>query len=200
MAIDQPWPPPAGRVTALFVSVALMMLAITWVYRGMRAVMDIGGACASGGPYVPVQPCPGGATALLTIGIFVMVGAALAGTAIAVSVGAPVLLLAMWWLLFGALGWNFIDYGVVQGDPGDGSVVWGWLICGVMFWLMAAPALAIQIAALLGVPGRVAVRLAGRSSRLAALNEHSGAWWLCYLLLAVVGVGLGWWTFDRWAT
>jgi hypothetical protein len=31
---------------------------ITLVFLGMRAVMDIGGACADGGPYVSANPCP----------------------------------------------------------------------------------------------------------------------------------------------
>ena len=43
---------------------------VTFVWLGMRAVMDIGGACADGGPFVPVQPCPDGAPAAMVLGIF----------------------------------------------------------------------------------------------------------------------------------
>ena len=50
MAIQQPAAVPYGRLATLCVCVVLMTTALTWVYRGMRAVMDIGGTCASGGP------------------------------------------------------------------------------------------------------------------------------------------------------
>ena len=32
--------------------------------------MDIGGACADGGPFLPVQPCPEGVPLLMMLGIF----------------------------------------------------------------------------------------------------------------------------------
>lgn len=196
VAINEAIPLPRGRAAGLGLSVLVMMLAMTWVYRGMRAAMDIGGACANNGPYVPVQPCPAGPTALLSIGIPLVVLSALAGSAIAVMLRAPIPLLMMWWLLFGVLGWNFIDYGVVQGDPDDGGLIWGWLICGVMFWAMALPALVLQLAMAFWLPDR----LRGRAERLASLIESSSTWWLYYLLVTIAGIGIGWWTFDLWAT
>ena len=39
-------------------------------------------------------------------------------------------------LLFGSLGWNFLEYAFAE----DG-IVMGWLIPGIMFELMALPAL-----------------------------------------------------------
>ena len=117
-------------------------LCLTLVYLGMRSVMDVGGMCAHGGPYVSAQPCPEGAPLALMLGIFglFLFGglATVAGLRIGGAwAGAPIL---GWGALFGSLGWNFLDYGVFNLHPGEG-IAWGWLICGVVFWLMAAPAL-----------------------------------------------------------
>lgn len=43
---------------SIFISVAGVAAGLTLLYLGMRAVMEIGGACADGGPYVPRQSCP----------------------------------------------------------------------------------------------------------------------------------------------
>ncbi len=45
-------------VLLLLVAVAGLTACITLLDLGMRAVMDLGGACADGGPYVSAQPCP----------------------------------------------------------------------------------------------------------------------------------------------
>ena len=50
---------PARPAAYLVVGVAGLALCLTLVFLGMRAVMDIGGACADGGPYVSRQSCPG---------------------------------------------------------------------------------------------------------------------------------------------
>ena len=93
----------------------------------MRAVMNVGGSCADGGPYVSAQPCPDGAV-LIAIAIPVMLITAMIGSAAALSVGAPNLLVPMWGVLFGSLGWNFLEF-AFKGD----DIVWGWLVCGVVF-------------------------------------------------------------------
>ena len=101
------------RRTTLLAGVTLVGLSLTWSFLGMRAIMAIGGACASGGPYVPAQQCPDGATVLLSGGVPLMVLATLVAAGLALSVGAPTLLLPMWALLFGSLGWNFLEYAFV---------------------------------------------------------------------------------------
>lgn len=171
------------RVTALGSCVVVMLLMMTWLFRGMRAVMDIGGSCASGGPYVSAQPCPDGAAVMLSVAVPVMLVAAFAGSWIAAPLGAPVLLLPMWWLLFGSLGWNFLEYGAFDGD-----LVWGWLICGVLFELMALPALLFQLPWGRSAPARVDPSPGGPRW-----------WWMAYAGLGALGVGLGWWTFHAWA-
>lgn len=171
------------RVAILYACVLLMTLAMTWVFLSMRAVMDIGGSCASGGPYEIATPCPSHVAALMTIGIPAMIVCALAGTAIAVGLDAPDLLLPMWWLLFGSLGWNFLEYGLFSG-----GVVWGWVVCGVLFEAMALPALVIQVTGY------------GGSTRLGLPPAVGTARWLAvYVVLAAAGLGLGWWSFDAWS-
>ena len=104
----------------------------------MREIMvEAGGACASGGPYAVAQECPEGAAVLLTGGIvgglvfaFLLVGcsAALGGSVLGLS-------LLLWAATFGALGWNFVDLGLL--DAPGGEVDWGYAVPGVLFWLMA---------------------------------------------------------------
>ena len=113
-------------------------MCIVLIFLGMRSVMDIGGFCAEGGPYVIAQGCPDAATPSLFLGMFglFLFGAIATGYGIKVGgiwAAAPLL---GWSALFGVLGWNFLEYGLI--DPPLGQIEWGWVICGVMFWLMAA--------------------------------------------------------------
>jgi hypothetical protein len=168
------------RLSLLFGSVLVMALALTWVFLGMRAVMDIGGACASGGAYEIATPCPDNVAGFLALGIPLMLVCAFVGTAVAVGLGAPDLLIPMWLLLFGSLGWNFLEYGLF-----DGEVVWGWLVCGVLFEAMAFPALLVLLPWGHDGPER--------------LNPHpaegAARWWAAYVVLGVAGAVLGWVTF-----
>lgn len=185
MSVDQPVERATyKRFAILFASVFVLALTLTWVYLSMRAVMDIGGACAEGGPYVAVQPCPDTASVLLSAGIPVMLVASFVGTAVAASLSAPNLLVPMWAALFGSLGWNFLEYGAFT----DG-IVWGWLICGIVFELMALPA--------------VLVALPFGTSRWVPETAHDtvlGArgWWASYVFLGGVGVVAGVMSYAAW--
>ena len=136
--------PAAGLVKAV-IGYGGLAMCLTLVYLGMRAVMDIGGACADGGPYVSAQSCPEGSTIALMGGIFAGIGFGFLATIGGLAVGgiwsaAPLL---AWSGLFGSLGWNFLDYGVFNADPQYGIDI-GWAICGVLFWIMAfGPLLAL---------------------------------------------------------
>ena len=140
MGLAEPRQDPRLRdVLLLALGAAGTALCITLMYQGMRAVMAIGGACADGGPYVPVQPCPDGVAVSMVFssfglflfgGIATWYGARVGG----IWVAAPLL---AWSGLFLSLGWNFIDLGIVNPPGGDG-VVWGWAIPGVMFIVMGA--------------------------------------------------------------
>ena len=64
---------PASRTRAsdlvlYLVGVAGIAAGITLLFLGMRAVMDVGGMCAEGGPYVIEQHCPEGAALAMLLG------------------------------------------------------------------------------------------------------------------------------------
>jgi hypothetical protein len=174
---------PYGRLAVLLGSVVVLAIALAWTYLGMRSVMDVGGSCAEGGPYEIAQPCPDGAV-LISVGIPVMLVAAMLGSAIAFMVSAPNLLVPMWLFLFGSLGWNFLEYSF------DDGIVWGFLVCGVMFELMALPALPMMFL------GKQVVSVVPQLAR--ATSPGQGAWYAAYAVLGAAGAAIGWWTFDAW--
>jgi len=144
---------PSGRlpdpglkpVLALSVGVGGMATCITLVYLAMRAVMDIGGACADGGPYVSANPCPDGvplAMILAIFGLFGFGGLALLGASGTGGYGWIPLL--AWTGLFASLGWNFLDYGLFNPPAGQG-IEWGYVIPGVLFQVMAWVPVAILV-------------------------------------------------------
>jgi hypothetical protein len=187
MALDQTQAVvPYRRLLALFVCVVLMSLTLMWTWLGMRAVMNIGGSCADGGPYVSANPCPDG-TWMISVAIPVMIIVAMIGSGVAIGLSAPNLLVPMWGLLFGSLGWNFLEYGAFAGD-----LVWGWIVCGVMFELMALPVL------FLIVPNK---RAKDWTPPKALANAAPSArwWWPAYAGLFVIGGTLGLVSFDAWS-
>lgn len=188
MAVDAPARAPGyTSLATLYTCVLLVALSLTWIYLGMRSVMDIGGACAEGGPYVTAQPCPDAAAVLLSLGVPLMMIAAFVGTAAAVPHDAPNLIVPMWGFLFGALGWNFLEYGVLT----DG-IVWGWLLSGVVFEAMAIPAFLVMLP--------VGRRDWTSKVRPQPDAEHASLRWAAtYALLGVVGVGLAVWSNRAWS-
>jgi putative oligomerization/nucleic acid binding protein len=139
-------PDPSLRsVLLLAVGVAGVALCITIVYLAMRAVMDIGGACADGGPYVSANPCPDGvplAMILSIFGLFLFGGLGMAGAGGVGGYGwLPIL---AWTGLFASLGWNFLDYGLLNPPEGEG-ILWGYVIPGVLFQVMAWVPIAILV-------------------------------------------------------
>lgn len=126
-------------------AVAGMAAALTVIFLCMRAVMNVGGFCAEGGPYVIRQHCPEGVP-LLMIGA--MFGLFLFGGLIAWKgsiLGGPyaALVLLAWPALFLSLGWNFLEYAIRPPEPEQG-IVWGWLIPGIVFVIMGGgPLLAL---------------------------------------------------------
>ena len=173
------------RLAALCACVVLCAVGLTWIYFGMRSVMDVGGACAEGGPYVIAQPCPDG-TWMIMVSIPLLLISAMAGTVIASGIeGAPDLLIPMWGLLFGSLGWNFLEYGAFSGE-----LVWGWIICGVMFELMALPVLFLVL------PGKARWVPPASKGSPSALG---GWWWPTYAVLGFIGFMFGLISFNAWS-
>ncbi len=168
---------PAGTVVAVLV----LAITLTWTFFSMRAVMNVGGSCADGGPYVSAQPCPDGSY-LIAIAIPVMIITAMAGSAAALSVNAPNLLVPMWGVLFGSLGWNFLEFAF----KGAG-VEAGWLVCGVVFWIMAAPAVFGMLVALKNAVIAPSPPPPGSGSR----------WWVpAYVALGSIGFLAGAWSYH----
>ena len=178
---------------ATFLCVAVLGVCLAWAYLSMRGVMAVGGSCASGGPYQISTPCPDGAW-LIAIAIPVMIIASLSGSGFASTVGGPNLVVPMWGALFGSLGWNFLDYGMLQGD-----LVWSWILCGVMFLGMAAPALWwMGVAAVRSLRG--ARPEPGAPAWSQASLTGSLWWWVVYLVLGLAGAVLGLGTYNAIAT
>jgi hypothetical protein len=137
----------AGRFTVkatnTFIGVTGVVMCLTVLFYCMRVVMDMGGSCASGGPYVVARPCPSGVGWMTPVSIFV--GLAFLGWLVAWNIGmsGPKWVLLAWPALFLSLGYNFWDYGLDA--PGNEGADAAWIVCGVLFVLMGAlPLLALK--------------------------------------------------------
>jgi hypothetical protein len=172
----------AKALSTLVVCLVLMFVSLTWAFLSMRAVMAVGGACADGGPYVSAQPCPDGAV-LIAFAIPVMIITAMVGSVVAIAQNAPNLLIPMWAVLFGSLGWNFLEFAFGAAD----GIVWGWLFCGIVFWAMALPAVVLVFTGIRDILRPPAE----------ATSPPGSPWWLpAYSLMGSAGVLLGWWSFH----
>jgi hypothetical protein len=124
-------------VALYLLGVAGLAACLTLVFLGMRAVMDVGGFCAEGGPYEIQTHCPEGTVVLLPLSIFAGLGSAglmaWKGAQIGGIFGGLVAL--AWPALFISLGWNFLEYAVWPPPP-DTGIDLGWLIPGVVFEVM----------------------------------------------------------------
>jgi hypothetical protein len=131
----------------IFVSAAGVTASLTVLFLSMRAVMRIGGFCASGGPYVIATPCPKGVAGLLIASIWIGVVLAIVYAFQSVKAKAPNFVALAWPALFLSLGYNFFAFAF--DPPGDdGGTAFGWLICGVLFAIMGGGPLVGWIASL----------------------------------------------------
>jgi putative oligomerization/nucleic acid binding protein len=140
---------PSGPVLVGYLSgIVLGATSITLLFLGMRAVMDVGGACADGGPYVSAQPCPTGVPLAMIGGMFGLFGAAGLIVWFGSRIGkAAASIVALGWpALFIALGFNFLDYAFHPPDTAS-IPVWGWFIPGILFWLMGGAPVAVGVLA-----------------------------------------------------
>ncbi len=124
-----------GPVASLliFFTLAAVVCGMTMLFLGMRSVMEVGGSCGSGGPYVYVRPCPSGVPLAMIGGIWGGVAAFLAYLYLTFRYGVPSWIWLAWPALFLSLGWNFVEFGF---DPPGGGLEWGWIVCGVLFAVM----------------------------------------------------------------
>lgn len=164
--------------------VLVVGLAVAWLYYPMRAVMDVGGYCAEGGPYVIETHCPAGSTTFLMLGVPLWIAGVFIGL-IAATISAPQPIFPAWALLFGALGWNFIDF-AFNADP-SGNILGSWLVCGIVFWVMALPAVVMFVG------GRLMPR---------TIPDSTGSGWgwvAAYLAFLAAGWWLGSVTLHAWS-
>jgi hypothetical protein len=139
------------RTIAWFlVGVAGLAMSITLLWLGMRSVMDVGGACADGGPYVSAQSCPDGAPLATVGGMFglFLFGGLITWKGSSIGGGWGSIALLGWPALFLSLGWNFFEYGFNPPAPPGQSPgwEWGWIVCGVVFGLMGGIPLLLGLA------------------------------------------------------
>jgi hypothetical protein len=127
-------------------SLAVATGCLAVLFLGMRSVMEIGGFCASGGPYVIEDPCPKGAAWMMPVSI--MLGLLALGIHVVASFGlpGPRFALLAWPALFLSLGWNFWEYGLDPGADNGGGTAVGWIVCGVVFVLMGGVPLVLLLA------------------------------------------------------
>lgn len=123
--------------STIWISLSLAGVAcgLTLVYLSMRAVMDVGGFCAQGGPFVIETECPDNVPGLMVGGLLGGLVLAFVYIGVAVTRKIPSFAGLLWPALFLSLGWNFLEYAFDPPGTG-GGVVWGWLVCGVVFMLM----------------------------------------------------------------
>lgn len=130
---------PAPRVvvktTLLTLGTLGFTVCLTMLYQSMRSVMEIGGSCASGGPYEISRPCPTGVAWIMPVSIFGGLACLAIGALGIFRQGGPRPFVFAWSALFLALGWNFFEYGFDA--PGGGTSV-AWIVCGAVFAVMGA--------------------------------------------------------------
>lgn len=192
---------PYVKILVTYACVLATGMALAWAFLSMRAVAGVGGSCASGGAYEIATPCPDGSW-LIAVGIPLMLIAMFVGSGVGMSIGAPALLLPMWALLFTSLGWNFLEFGFFDG------IDVGFIVCGVMFWAMAAPAWWAMLVTLKRnvwkrlkltpetQPTKAERKAAKERANMWAAGSLEGSlwWWLIYTVLlgggAVFGVAI----------
>jgi hypothetical protein len=130
----------AGVVDVGLYLVGILGLAasLTIIWLSMRAVLDIGGYCAEGGPYEIAHHCPDGVGLVLTLSIFAGLGCAGLMAWKGAALGAPYdgLVGLAWPALFISLGFNFLQFGFFP--SGETGIELGFLIPGILFVIMGA--------------------------------------------------------------
>jgi hypothetical protein len=106
-------------------------LCISLLYLTMRPIMRLGGMVASGGPYAIEHPAPAWVW-IMPVAIIFGMACFFLNLFSSGEEGVNLMPLA-WPALFLSLGWNFLEFAF--STPG-GGIVWGWLVCGVVFVLM----------------------------------------------------------------
>jgi hypothetical protein len=116
-------------------STAALAAAVTVAYRAMRAVAEVGGYCADGGPYVSAQHCPQGTVAAVLTAVGLGIAGAILATIAAGRLGVPSPMLLAWAGGFGSMAWIYLHFGLHPVGGGSRSV--SSLVCAGVFALAA---------------------------------------------------------------
>jgi hypothetical protein len=164
-------------IGAFLVGMAGIAASITVVFLGMRTVLDVGGQCASGGPYVIAVPCPDG-TWTLPLAVFAGLGFAFLAFTGGTKIGGIYASLPglAWVGLFCALGFNFLQWGIAPPagptvDSSGGGLIF--VLLGLMFEAMGIVPLVVGLLALRPGAAKEAVRFGGRSFTAVDLERTS---------------------------
>lgn len=127
-------PPPIRKYLLLFLGLAGFCFSLTILYLCMRAVLNIGGYCAEGGPYEIQVHCPKATAYLAPLSIF---GMFIFGFTYFINNFPNVFnfTIFFWTALFGSLGWNFLDFSLQSFKRQENN--YSWLICAIIFFAMA---------------------------------------------------------------
>ena len=165
------------RPARLLMAVFLFSASLTVLFLSQRAVLNIGGFCAEGGPYEIATHCPEGIPLMATVAPLVMIASIFLFAFSAKGHLAGVFFL--WAGLFVSLGWNFLEFGL-NPPEGDGRI-YAWLITGVLFILMG-------LAPLIAVFQGFFLARSGSNNRLPRRSESQG--YLIPLLAGCVLLGI----------
>jgi hypothetical protein len=122
-------------ILVLGASTVLLAAAVTVAYRAMRAVAEVGGYCADGGPYVSAQHCPHGTVGAVTAAVGLGLAGAITSTIAAGRLRVPSPMLLAWAGGFGSMAWLYLHFGLHPASGGPRDV--GWLVCAGVFAVVA---------------------------------------------------------------
>jgi hypothetical protein len=162
------------------------------LYLAMRGIMRLGGMVASGGPYAIAHPAPGW---VWIVPVSILAGLAFIGLNFFASrrVGGIDILALAWPALFLSLGWNFLEFAFKP--LGGHGLVWGWLVCGVVFVIMGIIPFFFVVRnvvdVLFGRKNARALIEGGGPDRERARSRSGQAGRAVFLLLQLAAIGLG---------
>lgn len=183
-ATGEPGPGPAGqRVTPIRAALTVLALFATASLVGLiimaaLAVINIGGYCAEGGPYVIARHCPDGSALVLSVGIPLLF---LLGFLYAMAKPSswPSTFGWLWPVLFVGMAVAFF----IGAANAPGGIGWAAIVTGIVM-------LAIGLAPIVIFTGR-----SSDSSR-APLRSRFSAPAAAQGLVLLAGVGFGAWAFS----
>ena len=122
------------RSIGLIIGIAGFTFRLTCIYLAMRGIMRLSGFVATGGPYVIAHHAPNW---------FWLFPVSFVGGVIFMvfnqvnprRIGGLNLMIWLFPAVFTSLGYNFFEFVINPPGPPRG-IVWGWLICGILFALM----------------------------------------------------------------